>query len=141
MAPVLPAEAREQTAAGAIAFVRHYFAVVDYAYATGDTAPLATISDPGCLACAKVRDTIDATIADGGSYVTAATQVTDLRVSGIELVDAEEVLADYSTPATLAIDSNGDTVRRFAPTSDMKASVIVLWLPAGWSAGDFADLA
>ena len=41
-APVLAAEAKEHTAAGAMAFVRHYFAVVDYAYATGDTAPSPT---------------------------------------------------------------------------------------------------
>jgi hypothetical protein len=141
MAPVLPAEAREQTAAGAIAFVRHYFAVVDYAYATGDTAPLAAISDPGCMACAKVKDTINTRITDGGSYQTAATRISDLRVSDTELMDAAEVLAQYSTPATVAIDSNGDTVTRFAPTSDMRASVIVLWLPAGWSTGDFADVA
>ena len=45
-APVLPPEAEVQTAAGAVAFVRHYFAVVDYAYATGDTARFAKVSDP-----------------------------------------------------------------------------------------------
>ena len=33
-APVIPPEAQVQSAEGAIAFVRHYFAVVDYAYAT-----------------------------------------------------------------------------------------------------------
>ena len=140
-APILPAEGREQTAAGAIAFVRHYFAVVDYAYATGDTAPLAVASDPACLACTKVKDTVDSTIISGGSYVTDATQITDLRVSDAELMDAEEVLAHYSTPAAAAIDSNGNTVRRFVPRSDMKASLIVLWQRSGWLVEDFADVA
>ena len=140
MAPVLPAEAREQTAGGAIAFVRHYFAVVDYAYATGDTVPLAASSDPACRPCAGVKDMIDSTVLAGGFYVTSATQVTDLRVSDAELTGAAEVLADYSSPDTVAIDSNRNTVRRFAPTT-MKASVIVLWQPAGWSTGALADVA
>ena len=64
-APVLLEEATQQTAAGAMAFVRHYFAVVDYAYATGDTAPLTAVSDPGCLPCAGIKEMVDKSFAAG----------------------------------------------------------------------------
>ena len=79
-----------------MAFVRHYFAVVDYAYATGDTAPLAAVSDPDCLPCAAIKDMIDATFAAGDAYKYSAFQLIELWVPDGEPVGAVEVHLRYS---------------------------------------------
>jgi len=49
--PEMPAEAREQTAEGAAVFAEHYFGVVEYAYASGDTAAIEALSEPECTSC------------------------------------------------------------------------------------------
>jgi hypothetical protein len=57
--PVIPKAAKVQTAAGAMAIACHYFTVLDYAYAIGNAAPLAAISDPRCKPCAGAKDMIN----------------------------------------------------------------------------------
>lgn len=49
--PEMPAEAREMTEAGADAFARYWFDVVEYAYATGNTEPLRVLAEPECEIC------------------------------------------------------------------------------------------
>ncbi|MFZ5869845.1 MAG: DUF6318 family protein [Actinomycetota bacterium] len=66
--PGMPAEAREATAAGAAAFVRHWFDVANHAYATGDTLALQAISSPDCQTCTNTIETIDDQYASGGSF-------------------------------------------------------------------------
>ena len=138
-APVLPAEAREQTAAGAIAFVRHYFAVLDYAYATGDTAPLANISDPECQACTGVSKMINQTMANDESYEVTTTQLSGLRVSEAQLVDALEVLVKYSTTGTRTLDRTGKFTVVFPPSASETASFIVFRSITGWSIGEVGE--
>ncbi|MFC5999371.1 DUF6318 family protein [Quadrisphaera sp. GCM10027208] len=49
--PEIPAEAKEMTEAGADAFARHWFDVVEYAYATGNTEPLRALAESECEIC------------------------------------------------------------------------------------------
>lgn len=49
--PVMPDAAKKPTKAGAIAFLEHYWAMVDYAEATGRTSGLAVLALPGCQRC------------------------------------------------------------------------------------------
>src|SRR5689334_13151884 len=49
--PVMPQAAKAHTKAGAKAFVKHYWAVVNYAQATGDIETLNRISARGCVGC------------------------------------------------------------------------------------------
>jgi hypothetical protein len=137
---VVPAEAKAQTAAGAMAFARHYFAVVDYAYATGDTAPLAAISETDCLACTGVKDMVDAAYAAGGSFETSATQVNELAVPDGEPLGAVEVVAVTSEPMTRFLDSNGEEYRRFDAVSAERARIILVPVNSGWSVHTVAEL-
>ena len=139
-APVLPAEAREQTAAGAIAFVRHYFAVVDYAYATGDTAPLAAISDAECRPCAGIQEMIDSTIRDGGSYDTLTIEVSKLTVPDGEPLGAIEVHMIYSAGEAIKLNSNGKEVHRLASASDEHVRVILVPFNANWRMYDYNEM-
>jgi Family of unknown function (DUF6318) len=50
-APKLPAAAKKHTKAGAIAFVRYYLDLLNYAKHTGDSQPLRSYSAEECAAC------------------------------------------------------------------------------------------
>ena len=64
--PVLPEEARQETAEGLLAFVDHWFQLVNYAYQTGDVEPLKAVTPPDCGVCGGVFETAPAAYADGG---------------------------------------------------------------------------
>ena len=139
-APVLPAEAREQTAAGAIAFVRHYFAVVDYAYATGDTAPLAAVSDPYCLPCAAIKNMIDTTFADGDSYNRSVFQLTDLSVPDGEPLGAIEVHVRYSASGAIRLDPKGKEISKLEPAISELLRVVLVPVESGWQMYDSSEI-
>lgn len=56
--PVMPEAAKADTKAGAIAFVRHYVALINHAQATGDVDVLSAVESATCMSCQRVRDTI-----------------------------------------------------------------------------------
>jgi hypothetical protein len=64
--PALPEAAKANTKAGAIAFVRHYVDLINYAQATGDITTLAAVEDPGCKSCANGRDVLSSIYKAGG---------------------------------------------------------------------------
>jgi len=130
-APVLPPEAKAQTAAGAIAFVRYHFATIDYAYATGDTAPLAAASHPECAPCAAVKGMIDATYSAGGSWQHENTNVIRIVVPEGEPLGAVNVGATYSSEASNELDATGREVRVF-PAAVVEDELLVL-VPDGSS--------
>jgi hypothetical protein len=139
-APVLPVEAKEQTAAGAMAFVRHYFAVVDYAYATGDTAPLAAVSDPACRPCAGVKDMIDTTVLAGGSWETEATTVTEVSVPEGEPMGAVNVLLTYSSETAHELSPSGDEVRSFPALIEQGEHLVIVPDGSSWLMFDYGDV-
>ncbi len=49
--PVIPDEAKAETDLGAVAFVKHWFASLNYGYRTGDTEPIRSLSREECLEC------------------------------------------------------------------------------------------
>lgn len=69
--PVLPAAARRPGRSGAIAFTKHYIALLNYAQATGDTAALKAASAPGCKSCTRISRIIDEAYSAGGSIRSA----------------------------------------------------------------------
>jgi hypothetical protein len=64
--PVLPAAARENTKAGAVAFAHHYIDLINYATATGQSDGLLRASGAKCGACRETGRFIDRVYADGG---------------------------------------------------------------------------
>jgi hypothetical protein len=66
-APVMPDAAKANTKAGAIAFVRHYVDLVNYAQQTGDVSTLASVESDACESCAKVRRSIAEIYTAGGA--------------------------------------------------------------------------
>jgi hypothetical protein len=64
--PAMPDAAKANTKAGAIAFVRHYIELINYAQATGDVSALEKVEDPGCESCTSVRQGVHDIYSSGG---------------------------------------------------------------------------
>jgi hypothetical protein len=93
--PVLPEVAKTETKEGLEAFVRYWYAVLNYAYETGDTQPLQTISEPTCVFCTGLREGVTEAWADarwisGGKIETPA--VTGAIEQGAEPYAVVQVL-------------------------------------------------
>jgi hypothetical protein len=63
----MPDAAKADTKAGAIAFVKYYVGLINYAQATGDTKSLSLFESPDCRSCSKARATVDGIYHAGGS--------------------------------------------------------------------------
>jgi hypothetical protein len=89
--PAMPPEALEMTNEGAVAFVRYWFALANYAVATGDTGPLSLMSAPECDTCADLVQQIADSYASGRlvdntwTVVNAAVTKRDDNAFGVEL--------------------------------------------------------
>jgi hypothetical protein len=66
--PAMPDAAKANTKAGAIAFVRHYIELINYAQATGDVEVLSGVEDASCRSCTQGR-TYLASIYGAGGHV------------------------------------------------------------------------
>lgn len=80
VAPPLPQAATVHTKAGAIAFVRHYVDLINYAQATGDTTQLHAAGSAGCSACRAVERNINRIYRSNGTFdggVTVIARVID----------------------------------------------------------------
>ena len=64
--PVMPEAAKADTKAGAVAFVKHYIDLINYAQATGDVDILEGVEDPGCESCANGRNALAKIYSAGG---------------------------------------------------------------------------
>ena len=112
--PSVPTEASAETSQGASAFVRHYFEVVNGAYANSDASAVANLSDSGCNACRNIVED-----------VTRLRQI-DHRVAGDRFKldfaetrpeDAEKrVIVDFrfSSDAYVEVDASGGVVQNQA---------------------------
>ncbi len=106
--PELPPDAQAQTDVGAVAFVKHWYAVVNYGFRTGETSPLDSISAPDCGTCEEyatvtTENTSNGTVLDGDSFVLEAVNAPrpedGLVVVGVVLSRAavNEVKPDGTT--------------------------------------------
>ena len=81
--PELPEEAKENTEKGAEAAARHYLALIVYAWNTGDTQPLADMSDPSSnFAQGHIANTQEM-YTNGWSFGNSATVQEVLRLEAV----------------------------------------------------------
>ncbi|MFJ4264895.1 DUF6318 family protein [Paenarthrobacter nicotinovorans] len=72
--PVMPELAKENSKAGLEAFIGYWFQELSYAYETGNTSQLRTLSSPSCLLCASLQQGIEAGWQDGRWIAGAGTK-------------------------------------------------------------------
>ena len=133
-APVPDPRISERTAAGAEAAVRHYFEALDYAFATGDVAPLRAISDAGCVSCSGEIARITDIYSRGGRFVGGRTIVLSLQSSPVAR-DIETTLlvsVEVRASALSQFDSVGGLVQSYPGMASLNYRVAVAWFTTQW---------
>lgn len=129
--PSLPPGASKHTKAGAIAFVRHYISLINYAQATGRTQPLARVAAHSCSSCRGIEASIDAIYRNGGTFRGGLTKV-------VRVLDASAYPDIDGYTVNIAVRIGASTVHR-PGTEDRRAkggtnvlSIIVRPLAHTW---------
>ena len=108
---VMPPEAGAQTAAGAEAFARHFLAQRDYAFATGDVAPLTALSGPTCWFCGTELQVIDMSWRVGRGWEKTATTISSIELVAGQPPGPVELVVVYSCGESKVFDVKGGTIQ------------------------------
>lgn len=103
--PGLPTAATVRDAAGAQAYVRYWYELTNYAYATGDSSVFAPISHPDCVGCQGLVDNIATATDVGGTW-----QGLTFMLEQFETAEPDQDGISLST--ALVLSPPGATVRR-----------------------------
>ncbi|GAA1114932.1 hypothetical protein GCM10009668_41970 [Nocardioides dubius] len=111
--PVPPSAMRSADEAGAEAFVRHYFALVNYAQATGDLEPLRAVSGAECSGCQAGVQWLEKVARKGwtikgGSYGTRSETAVALSTAG-----RFRVSFTLSSPGQKVLGPAGEVLKRY----------------------------
>lgn len=95
--PTMPAAAEGDDAAAAEAFVRHYWAMVNYAQATGDVEGLRSLAIKSCGPCSSGTSWIERIYRagghiEGGEYTVGRVQATAVGAGDLRLFEVETAL-------------------------------------------------
>lgn len=133
--PVLPEAAKAETKEGLEAFAKHWYDLMNYAYETGDLAPVSAVSGPNCASCNKVRDTLVAWNSDGQWIEggTLAVQSADTKYAK----DANgnyQVIVQYQRQAISYHLADG-SVEESSPKTNLLADIVIANYESGrWTA-------
>lgn len=81
-APTMPAQAREDSDEGRVAFVAHWIDVFNHAQGTGDVDGLQELSSSSCAGCQEYIDLFATTYGDGGYFKDADLEIERLAFEG-----------------------------------------------------------
>ncbi len=130
--PTLPPEAAGEDAAAAEAFVRHYWAMVNYAQDTGDVTALRRLGSPSCTACQGGADGIVRIARAGGRTIGGAMEITRTTAKPFEAGPFRgfivEVAADV---AAQRVEIPGEPLKTY-PGGPTELQVVVDLTDQGW---------
>jgi len=87
--PVLPEAAKAKTKEGLEAFARYWYALLNYAYATGDLSGISSISSPACALCGKVFPGIQKWNSEGRWIVGGTVKVHAVQSTFVKTPDGD----------------------------------------------------
>ena len=131
--PTLPAEAAGEDAAAAEAFVRHYWAMADYAQATGDVVAFRRLGAPSCGACTAAADFVQGVYAKGGEISGGETQISRIDSTRLESGGGVsfQVKLVVSNSAQV-VDHAGQKQDETFPADRVSANFVVEFAGSGW---------
>jgi hypothetical protein len=113
----MPALAREQSRAGAKAFVRHYIELINYAWASGRTDELKALAAASCAVCRKSALSIEHVFTAGGSKTDGEWSVSAIAVLPTEPLQQPVVDAAISIAAGSLKESASSAPVSIQPSS------------------------
>lgn len=140
--PVLPEAAKAETKEGAIAFAKHWYVLLNYAYQTGDLKPLDEVTATSCRLCSKVRPGILEWNSEGrwiaGGLVLAKGAFTEFVKTSEGSYQVTTQL-EQSAGTLYRADSS---VEKSVPASQVLADIMLLRFKDGrWMADDIDRIA
>lgn len=110
---------------GAGEFVRHYFQVLPYAFATGHVEPLAEISADNCTGCQRSIENVRETYAAGNHYVFGETTLHGAETATIEVTDFAEVFVLFSYEDTDKVSPDGTVISTIPGKENVRMQFIL----------------
>lgn len=129
--PPLPPEATTQDAAGAEAFVRHWFDLLNYGYMTGDSGPLSHQSDDACAECGDFFRLIEDLSSDDERTAGPAIGL-DAIAAPPPAPEGVLVSVAYHENEVTVIAGDGSS-RRVPAGKPVSAGAILSWAQGGWT--------
>lgn len=129
--PVQPEEAKVETDLGAVAFVQHWFALLNYGYKTGDVQPLQGASRSECNECVDfvsiVRD-----LSGDGSVATEDPLVIETVNSPPPELGVVNTSVTYRTRAIVVRSATGSEETMGEDSDVKRLEAAVSWQDGGW---------
>ena len=139
--PTMPAAAKRHTAAGAEAFVKFYWEMVNYAQRSGDVDGLRDLGDKNCGACAGGLGFLDRIFKAGGQIRGGEVSVFDLRATKVHAGQhvAFQVVVNVENTRQV-VDMPGVKKDQTYPAAQSSIQFIVDPKPGGWSVGYWDEI-
>ena len=124
----VPAEARVNSPAGAMAFARYFFAQVNKAYTTPQAGLIAPLSTANCKTCAAAEQNASDYLASGRRYDRDALAVLEVSINPETLAQGHTIdVAAHQLPARI-INTSGATTEQI---KDVKAVFVLRVIRVG----------
>ena len=124
----VPAEARVNSPAGAMAFARYFFAQVNKAYTTPQAGLIAPLSTANCKTCAAAEQNAIDYLASGRRYDRDALAVLEVSINPETLAQGHTIdVAAHQLPARI-INTSGATTEQI---KDVKAVFVLRVIRVG----------
>ncbi|MGY2001654.1 DUF6318 family protein [Blastococcus sp. SYSU DS1024] len=133
----MPDEARTQDAAGAEAFVRYYFALLNHSLETMDPQHLRLFASDGCDVCERIAQETEKDAAEGYSYQGGELTISgDMSVIVTAPEEAQSAFLADQAPMTV-VDPSGKPVAdlTFDGENSLSSGAITVWdsLKSSWT--------
>jgi hypothetical protein len=138
--PNIPAAARAHTPAGAIAFVRYFYAQVNIAWSKPKAGLISSLSATTCKSCAALEGTAADLIKKGQHYDGPPVTIVSVDHLGEVVTGNPEILVQFTQEHRNVIDGAGHV----ALTDQRKPGKFVAtlgWSSRGWSVATVKSLA
>lgn len=135
--PVLPEAAKAETKEGAIAFASYWYAVLNYAYQTGDFGPMDAVTGAACRMCAKVRPGIVEWNSDGRWIAGGLVVVKGAFTEFVRTAEGDyQVTTQLEQPVGFLYRADA-SIEKSVPASQVLADIMTVRFADGeWNASD-----
>jgi hypothetical protein len=135
--PVMPEAAKAETKEGLEAFAKYWYALMNYAYETGNLEPVTQVSGPSCASCNRVRDTVVAWNSNGQWIEGGALLVTNATTTFKKDGEGQyQAVIQYHRQAISYHKADGSVEQSSAKTSLLADILIAEFVSGSWSAAN-----
>jgi hypothetical protein len=130
--PALPDAATKPTRAGAAAFLRYFFAIYNYSFASLDSSAIERISAESCRFCQGVRKDVQSAKEQGLRFEGAEIAVVAAVAAPGEARKGLVVNGSIDQRVGRSVDRSGAIRRELAAANGVRVDAGVRWTDRGW---------